>query len=510
MNTNLPRTDADVVVNKLSIELSGTTPAFHIKTRPDDDFLILEFALPSPRFYNLIDQINDELPESNVFKDRIGVTSRLNKPTNVLSMPETALLQRELAASLTVDKNTFGADFLDRYTPSVTNLEKEVVVSANHVVYGRRGSGKSSLMAYAMHQLRQQGFPYCWIAMQTYAARSDKQAIASVLAEVFSEAAQYASSSSDFRAASDELLSLGEIEDETMAGVRLTRMIPRLRKVLSAISSGTKMFTIFLDDLHVLDEKLQPELLAFIYSLTRGNNAFLKVSGIEQLTNLWNGEIKRGMESPHDIQTLKLDHNLTSPDQSKTHIISILDKHAKYCGLPSIDYLASDDYMDRLVLSAAAVPRDALSLFSKSISRSLLKGQKSVSITSLNAAASDAIEEKLKDVQQDIFSESENSISEHLDKVKEFCTKQKKNAFLVKISNRNASYFNVQKLVALRFVHVLHEGITPHKAGERYVALMLDYGFYVGIRTARSMTLIPDKPRQLIVKELRTLPILPN
>lgn len=510
MNTNLRQTDVDVVVKNLSNALSGTDPSYHVKTRPDGDFLILEFALPSPRFYALVDQINNFLPDTNVFKDRIGVSVRPSKPANVLSMPETALLQRELAASLTVDKNTFGADFLNRYTPSVTNLEKEVVVSANHVVYGRRGSGKSSLLAFAMHQLRLQELPYCWIAMQTYAARSDKQAIASVLAEVFLESAQHSPSVTEFRAISEELLLLGEIEDEAIAGIKLTRMIPRLRKALSTISSGAKMFTIFLDDLHVLDQKLQPEVLACIYSLTRGNNAFIKVSGIEQLTNLWDGEIKRGMESPHDIQTLKLDHNLTSPDQSKTHISSILDKHARYCGLPDIGYLASDDYMDRLVLSAAAVPRDALSLFSKSISRSLLKGQKSVSITSLNAAASDAIEEKLKDVQQDLFSKSENDISEHLDKVKVFCSKQKKNAFLVKISNKNLSYFNIQKLVALRFVHVLHEGITPHKAGERYVALMLDYGFYVGIRTARSMTLIPDKPRQLIVKELRTLPILPT
>jgi Cdc6-like AAA superfamily ATPase len=510
MNTNLPHNDIDVVVRELSVALSGTVPAYHIKNRPDGEFLILDFAEPSSRFYALIDKVNDELPENNVFKDRIGVSSRINKPTNVLSMPETALLQRELAASLTVDKNTFGIDFLNRYTPSVTNLEKEVVVSANHVVYGRRGSGKSSLLAYAMHQLRMQGFPYCWIAMQTYAARSDKQAIASVLAEIFSESARYAPSHAEFNALSEELLSLGELDDEATAGTKLTRMIPRLRKALSTISSGTKMFTIFLDDLHVLDQKLQPEILALIYSLTRGNNSFIKVSGIEQLTNLWDGEIKRGMESPHDIQTLKLDHNLTSPDQSKTHISSILNKHARYCGLPDIGYLASDEYIDRLVLSAAAVPRDALSLFSKSISRSLLKGQKSVSITSLNAAASDAIEEKLKDIKQDIFSGSENDISEQLDKVKGFCSKQKKNAFLVKISNKSISYFNIQKLVALRFVHVLHEGITPHKAGERYVALMLDYGFYVGIRTARSMTLIPDKPRQLIVKELRTLPILPT
>lgn len=418
-------------------------------------------------------------------------------------------MQKEVSASLTVDRNTFGKDFLARYTPSVTGLEKDVVLQTNHIVYGRRGSGKSSLLAFAMHNLRSEQKPFCWIAMQTYSARLDHQAIASVLSEIFSEAAQHSEMPSDFLSLAHELLSLGESDNESLVAVRLARMVPRMRKILGILSEKNS-FTIFLDDIHVLGYSLQPELLSVVYSLTRGNNAYIKVSGIEQLTNLWDGNNRRGMEPPHDIQTLMLDHNLTSPDQSKTHIFSILEKHAIYCGLPSIDYLASQNFIDRLVLSAAAVPRDALSLFSKSISRSLLRSQKSVSITSLNSAASEAIEEKLKDVRKDSFETNETTVSKQLQYVKEFCSENKKNAFLVKIDTGNAIYISVQRLVALRFVHVLHQGITPHKAGERYAALMLDYGFYIGVRTARSMQLIPDTPRQLTAKELRTLPILPS
>src|SRR5262249_51249809 len=137
--------------------------------------------------------------------------------------------------------------------------------------------------------------------------------------------------------------------------------------------TAARPLTIFLDDIHVLDTELQPELLAFLYSLARGNYTYIKLSGIEQLTNLWDSTSKRGLESPHDVQTLILDHNLTNPDQSREHIVSILDRHAVFCGLPGIQYIADDNYLDRLVLSAAAVPRDAMSLFSKSITRSLTK-----------------------------------------------------------------------------------------------------------------------------------------
>lgn len=139
----------------------------------------------------------------------------------------------------------------------------------------------------------------------------------------------------------------------------------------------------------------------------------------------------------------------------------------------------------------------------------LVKKQKVVSVTSLNAAASEAIEEKLKDIEKDTSSEEKARLSACLEQVKSFClVTHKKNAFLVKIVNASPGYINVQRLTALRFVHLLHEGITPHKAGERYIALMLDYGFYIGIRAARSITLFPDKPRPLTAKELRNLPIL--
>ena len=99
-------------------------------------------------------------------------------------------------------------------------------------------------------------------------------------------------------------------------------------------------------------------------------------------------------------------------------------------------------------------------------------------------------------------------IKDILNEIKEFCvTTNRKNAFLVEIRNSDLRYKLIQKLVALRLVHLLSEGITPRKVGQRFIALMLDYGFYVGIRAARSVDFIPPEPRQLLAKELRSLPI---
>jgi len=502
------QSDLTDVIRTFSDEF-GVTPDTYIKDRPDGKFVIFEFAEATPRMYEIVGRVNSIIAEENCFKDRIYVTQRRKRPANLLNIPEISLLQREISASLTVDKNTFGNNFLERYIQSVTNLERQVIAQTNHMVYGRRGSGKSSLLAYAMHHLRLKGQPFAWIAIQTYRGRKDPQAIASILGEVFALVAEFSINPTEFVAVAAELNELAECDDEAIVDKKIVRLTPRLRRTLGSVTSSNKNLTIFLDDLHVLDREIQVRLLSVIYSLARGNRTNLKASGIEQLTNLWDGKARHGLESPHDVQILKLDHNLTTPDQSKEHIRSILDQHARYCGLPDVQYIAGEDFINRLVLAAAAVPRDALSLFTQAISRSYIRKQRSVSITSLNGATSEAIEEKLKDMESDIASGDEAEIAEKLDQVKSFCLdEQKSNAFLVKIQNSKQAYKYTQKLVALRLVHILHEGITPHAAGERFVALMLDYGFYIGIRAARSITLFPPEPKALAAKELRKLPIL--
>ncbi|MCF9019714.1 MULTISPECIES: ATP-binding protein [Pseudomonas syringae group] len=498
--------DAGEVIASLSKYMNGTRPDFHIKSRPDGDYLIIEVAKTNALYFSRLNLINEELEAEHPFKDKVVLQERKKKPTNVLAMPEVAILRAELVQSLTVHRNSFKADFYNRYIPSVSDFESIIVTDANFVVYGRRGAGKSSLLAYAMHRLIDNEANVAWLAMQTYSSRDDTQAICSILSELFSELGK-TTSALDIVEFEELLSKMGEEEEPEGLEKRLQRIIPRMRKVLGNITSFGKSLTIFIDDLHLLDAKLQPQLLATIYSLARGNNIYIKISGIEPLTRLWDGMANIGLQSPGDIQEMKLDYNLTIPDRSGAHIQHILDSHAQYCGLPNIHYIVESAAISRLVLSAAAVPRDALSLFAQSIQKSSIKGQKSVSITSINAAASESIESKLRDLELDAGNEK-NELGALLERVKFFCiTSQRNNAFLVKIDNSSRGYALVQKLAALRFAHVLHEGITPHKAGERYIALMLDFGFYVGIRAARSVELFLDEPRDILAKDLRKLPI---
>lgn len=498
----------EATVAAMAKQLGGVELENELKSRADGEFLVFYLAEPHDRFFRCLEAAKASLDDNNPFRERATIIRRPRAPANRLSLPEAKLLRSAIAESLTIDRHSFEEDFFSRYTSSVTNFEDQINTNANYIVYGRRGSGKSSLLAYAMHSLRREGRPFLWISMQVFAGRSDEHVTVDVFSEMIDQLKSVVEDNEMVLAAEHAITKLRTMEGGALRAA-LPLALPDIRKAIASVSRTRQVLTVFLDDFHVISEDIQPTVLSAIYAVTRGNRSYIKLSGIEQFCRPWDGRKREGLEPNHDAQILRLDHNLTVPDKSKKHIVGILNAHARYCGLPGIEYLASDQALSRLVWVAAAVPRDALSLFSAATAKGLVKGEKKVSVTSTNAAASESAEAKLSDIDQDAVGQK-NRLSDALASVRDYCIRiQKKNAFLLEIKNRNDVFQDIQGLIALRLVHILHEGITPHEAGRRFMALMLDYGFYVGIRAAKSVDLFQREPRTILAKDLRRLPVFP-
>jgi hypothetical protein len=114
--------------------------------------------------------------------------------------------------------------------------------------------------------------------------------------------------------------------------------------------------------------------------------------------------------------------------------------------------------------------------------------------------------EKLRDIKIDASGKYEE-VHSLLESIRNFCViEQRKNVFLVEIQNENPTFHEIEELIALRLLHILSAGFTPSEVGKRHMALMLDYGFYVGIRTAKSVDLFAKEPKPLQAKELRKFP----
>ena len=497
--------DVDDVVREFQDRSGLEDVEYEVKPRHDGFALIIELAQPGERFYRILEEIRAAKPLSAVSVATIAKRT----PQNRLQSPEARYFLRVLSESLNISKLSFKDDFFARYTKSVSNAEAQVTAAANHIVLGRRGAGKSSLLLYSMRMREQQRQPSAWVDMQVYGKRGDNGVVVDLLTEVLSQLRDLLSANPQY---SDLLLTLARMQvakDIDEQGIRV--FLPEIRRLLGSIQNAGRNLFVFLDDFHVLNADLQPRLLGFIYSITRGNGIFLKLSSIESLTNSWDASSQTGLQVPHDAQTINLDYNLTMPDRAASHIEGILDAHATYCGLPSVRFLCtSNDVLSRLVWVSAGVPRDALNLFAQAMTRGVAGNRTRVSVTNVNIAASEMVGQKLRELDMDVPEASlETNLSEVLERVKDFCIKQqRKNAFLVELRADQPLYHQIQKLVDLRLLHVISEGITVGEAGRKYLALILDYGFYTGIRAAQSVDLFNKQTERVTYKELRKLPIL--
>jgi hypothetical protein len=413
-----------------------------------------------------------------------------------------------LSESLNISRLSFKEDFFARYTTSVSNAESQIKAAANHIVFGRRGAGKSSLLLYALRSRDIESEPSAWVDMQVYERRNDNRVVLDIMNEVLHQLEGVVSRSAVYSQVTSTLKRLRRDRDLTDEQIR--KFLPDLREVFAVVEGQIKNVFIFLDDFHVIDISFQPKLLGFLYSVSRGSGLFLKLSAIETLTRSWDSKDHNGLQVPHDAQTIKLDYNLTMPDKAAMHIEGILDAHAIYCGLPSVRFLCtSTDVLSRLVWVSAGVPRDALNMFAQAMTKGTSSGRRLVSVTNVNAAASEMVSQKMRDLEVDVPEAAiETNLAKVLEDVKDFCIKQaRKNAFLVEIRNDEALYQNILKLVDLRLVHVISEGITVGEAGKKYLGLILDYGFYTGIRAARSVDLFNRQTERVAYKDLRKLPV---
>ncbi len=441
--------------------------------------IVLDVWETSERLYKIANEINQTHNRDDDV-NQIKITLRKKKPSNVFQSSELGLLQRNLSQSLTVNQHTYGLDFEMLYTRSQSGAEEQVNGSGNHLITGRRGAGKSSLLLFAKKQLEKIGGICTWIDCQAYLNSEEDDIVKDMFRRI--------------------------CEDRTK-GEPLSQCFD-VFSVRRLIESDNRQGFILLDDFHIIPHDKQPAVLSKLYATTRGTKTALKLSAVTIFVKTFDANSQTGMQVGHDLHRIELDYNLTQPQESLNHITAILNRHAKYAGIPGISVICnSHDVLSRLVWASAGVPRDAISLLLHAISqaRTLNKGR--IAVGMINSACVDSNAEKRrmmtidggKDEQRDaVLNQIENSCK----------TVWHINAFLVKENNKSPNFDLIRELIDLRFLHVINKSITPKRAGESHVVLLLDYGFYVGgARRSKSVKLFNEAlDKHPSHRELRALP----
>jgi hypothetical protein len=401
------------------------------------------------------------------------------------------------------------------YVPDFTAGIEKATAPRHHLVFGRRGAGKTALMIEAKQRVQEDGHLTAWVNLQPYRWMQWPRAAVAVLQSIVDSALlAYADSErvpSTVREASElnqefhRKLALKEVES---AYVR--KLLPRFQRFIRRFldSSGQTLY-VFLDDFYFIDRGDQVELLDALHACIRDSRTWLKLATIRHLTRWFEPSRQLGLQLGHDADTIDLDVTLEQPTRAKEFLETVLRRHALQAGVTSLSGLFSPPALDRLVLASGAVPRDYLLLASEATLKAQARpNARLVGVQDVNKAAGHAAQLKLQELDEDLTPETDWAARTHgaLDEVLKFCLDETKWTFFrVDFRQRDensVAYDLVASLMDLRLIHLLTSSLSDeHHAGEKSEVYLLDLSQYSGDRLKKFLHVLDFDGGHLVLKE---------
>jgi len=479
------------------VQASDVPRAAEIGNELDD-----EISTPESRSFIIVRKATDEQIEANTATVSQGVQD--TRATELVHLINARSRVSEVQPSLS-------------YVRDVEFNMSAVTATRHHLIFGRRGAGKSSLLVEARRSLSEDETLSCWLNMQTYRHEHPNRVFLYIVDELIGRIlsrqqilqAQSATSASvaEIYSLVQSLLAKADVSDK-----EATLMIPRVQRTIRRFIeiSGLRIF-LFIDDFYYLPRADQPRLLDMLHGCVRDCDAWLKVASIRHLTRWFQTNPPLGLQTIHDVGHLDLDVTLQDPAHAKKFLEDILLRYVRKVGVSTLNRLFSTPALDRLVLASGAVPRDYLLLAGNAITKAQRRpNAKLVGVQDVNQAAGDAAQVKVQELEEDMASsvDSATLTLEALRRVRAFCLDEKYHTyFLVGYKEKETlpqNYNVLTDLLDLRLIHLLDAGVSdPHSAGHRFEAFMLDLSQFSGSRLKQGIRVLDFAGGQIVSMKTR-------
>ena len=394
----------------------------------------------------------------------------------------------ELANLLTARSRTSEVQPSLSYVADTAQNILTAITPRHHLIFGRRGTGKTALMVEAKRRVENEGYLSYWINIHPHRGLPANRIFVWVCHHVCGQmqvfysgkqrTPQFLVSISKLRDDTEQLLAQEEISCD-----EVSQLVPRMQNAIRqfADATATRLY-IFIDDLHYLSSMEQPRLLDLIHGAVRDSDAWLKVAGIGHLTRWFQSKPPLGLQTGHDADHIDLDVTLETPSRAKSFLEEVFLRYAKRTGILSLSSVLSPSALDRLVLASGAVPRDYLTLSARAISHAQSReNARRVGVQDVGKVAGDAAKIKISELEEDAASVrgTTNRVISGLELIRKFCIDEK-NCTFFRIDfrdkeNHSDTYNIIRELMGGRLIHLVRASLSDiHEAGRRYEVYMLD------------------------------------
>lgn len=384
----------------------------------------------------------------------------------------------------------------------------------HHLIFGRRGAGKTALMVEVKRTIENDGHVSVWMNMQTYRHEPIPRIFLYFVQRVCDAISVHYRGRSLTPSAVVRATELDERARRALARNDFTeedaeRLIPEMQQLVARfVSAADVRLYIFIDDFYYLPRADQPALLDMFHGCVRDTDAWLKVASIRHLTRWFQSSPPLGLQTGHDAAHIDLDVTLQDPGRATQFLENVLLTYAEHAGVRRLSALFSRGALDRLVLASGAVPRDYLTLAAGALARSQARTKaRLVGAQDVNQAAGDAAQAKIQELEDDLAADqgsAERTLAA-LNKLKEFCLERERSTyFRVDVRDKESNtegYSALTDLLEVRLTHLIDPSVSDaRRAGERAEVFMLDLSQFAGARLKQAIRILDLEGGRMVSK----------
>lgn len=488
-----------------------------VRAFPGERIVVVEVASQLERAIELGNQLDPQIEDG-------FVTVRLaHAPDDAASAAGSVTSIRDervtrLIGLLDARSRTSEAQPSLHYIEDVAGRLQVATAERHHLIFGRRGAGKSALMLEAKAFVERGGAQSVWQNVQTVRKLGAVGAFLTLATRLCDLPISYFGSRTpppqsvplarDLKKRISELLSRSGVD---ASGVAL--VVPQINSMLRLYCAETQVpIFVFLDDVHYLPYSEVPDFLDLVHAVSRDNPVWLKVAGIRHQMRWFRHEPPTGLQIPHDAIEINLDITLQEPERAKQFLQQVLDGFVEECDARPRRAFISAPALDRLVLASGAVPRDFVTLCAASIQ--VARGRanaRTTGVQDVNEAAGTAAQAKLQELDEDAAAALGTALPvlSALQIVRRFALEENQcSYFRVELADKEVhadEYATVQRLLDLRIIHLINASLSdPHHVGRRSEVYLLDLSEYTGARLKQKLWVLDLESGHIILKRTRS------
>jgi hypothetical protein len=213
----------------------------------------------------------------------------------------------------------------------------------------------------------------------------------------------------------------------------LTDIKKQIREVFELSTSVSSVF-IQLDDFYHLQRTVQPHVIDYIHRLCKDLPLYFKIATLRHASVLFaerQGQ-PTGAQERNDYQPINVDFTLQDVGKTEKQLKRIFHAFAEKAGMSSeqFDYLFKGEGFRRLVLAGGGVPRDCLSLFVEQLDNSGETIER-IGKDDIRAMSLTNFERRIEELKADSEQSEQDSLLKGIYVLRTFCLSKGNNIFMV-------------------------------------------------------------------------------